>query len=156
MEDDQTRGKHSQFFRSCLNHGLSSKFAALDSNRLTLAFFSVSGLDLLGELESDDCDRIVKWVKAQMICSPGRGGFRGSPFYISTEPAGSPSAIWDVGHITMAYTGLAILSICGAGFADIDRTSILTLVQSLQDDTGAVRCHVKEEATDLRFVFRNN
>jgi hypothetical protein len=143
--------KHAHYLRTCLIRGLSENYCNLDSNRLTLVYFCVSGLDLMYELKPTECTQVVRWVKAQMIVAPGHGGFRGSPFFVSTDGHRSE---WDVSHIAMTYTGLAILAICGDDLNDIDRAPIRSLIRSLQREDGGVKCHALEDDTDLRFLFR--
>jgi geranylgeranyl transferase type-1 subunit beta len=140
------------YFRICLRRGLTADFSGLDSNRLTLVHFCVSGLDLLKMLDTEDCDRTIAWVKSLMISNRFSGGFRGSPFFVSKN--GSCS-FWDVGHITMTYSALSILAICGADLSDLDKSSILSLISTLQAPNGGVQCHVHETQSDLRFLFRS-
>ena len=86
-----------------------------------------------------------------MIVAQGHGGFRGSPFFVSADGFRSD---WDVSHIAMTYTGLALLAICGDDLSDIDRAPIRSLIRSLQRADGGIKCHVLEDDTDLRFLFR--
>jgi geranylgeranyl transferase type-1 subunit beta len=147
---DENFSAQAQYFRACLLRGLSENYSGLDSNRMTLAYFCVSGLDLLGELRPSECLKVIVWVKAQM--NEKSGGFRGSPFFNSV---GDRDLCWDVGHIAMTYTGLAMLAICGEDLRRIDRSPIISFVKSLQTENGGFRCHSMEEETDLRFLFRN-
>ena len=140
---------HAAYFRACLLKGLSKGFSGLDSNRMTLAYFCVAGLDLLGELRPNESALVIAWVKAQI--NSNTGGFRGSPFFQSSAVSKSS---WDVGHVAMTYTGLAMLAICGDDLSQIDRAPILCFVKSLQTENGGFRCHPLEQETDLRFLFR--
>ena len=52
---------HAKYFLRCLEL-LPAPYASLDTNRLTVAYFCVSGLDVLGCLERVDAPRIITWI----------------------------------------------------------------------------------------------
>lgn len=53
--DPQKRRAHVRYFRKCLDFGFSAHYTALDTSRMSLIYFCVVALDLLGALE-EVCD----------------------------------------------------------------------------------------------------
>ena len=111
---------HVKYFLKCLDE-LPTPYTSLDTNRLTVAYFCVAGLDLLHALDRVDAAATIAWVYSQQLRrAPGdaddwKGGFRGAGYQGAPfAPAGAPPASsYDVGHIAMTYTALAILVILG-------------------------------------------
>ena len=96
-------------------------------------------------------------------CIAEPGGYRGSTFHVSaaTTPGGDS---WDLGHLAMTYTALAILHICAQPgdegvpqevqdeVAAVDVAGARRLVASLQNADGSFCAHRGGES-DLRFLF---
>ena len=111
---------HAKYFLRCLEL-LPAPYASLDTNRLTVAYFCVSGLDVLGCLERVDAPRIIAWIYSLQVlpssdsaegAAPGRSaGFRGGSFMGGPYSAGGApsSSEYDEGHLAMTYTALAVL-----------------------------------------------
>ena len=57
---------HAKYFLRCLEL-LPAPYASLDTNRLTVAYFCVSGLDVLGCLERVDAPRIITWIYSLQV-----------------------------------------------------------------------------------------
>jgi len=145
---------HANYFLKCLQT-LPHQYTSLDTNRLTVAYFCVAGLDVLGRLDALDAPRIIRWVYAQQVlptAAGAPGGFRGGPF-LGGEFCGRPAnSSFDSGHIAMTYTALALLAMLGDDLSAVDRTAALALVSSLQDSSGAFSSTAGGES-DMRFVF---
>ena len=150
--------------------GLPRELEGADANRCTLAYFCVSGLDLLGQLTEGEKARTAQWVRRLAIPSAALdaapGGFRGSTFFVADARTGGVPTAWDLGHLAMTYSALAILRICmqpstpdGGAVREVvevveavDIVGVRRLVASLQDDDGSFRAHAGGEK-DLRFLF---
>jgi len=144
----------SKYFRHCLKKGLFDGFEGLDSNRLTLVYFCVSGLDLLSDLNDGESRQVLAWVRrAQIQQASESSGFRGSTFFVAGS---NDESFWDVGHIAMTYTGLAILQICGSTVTALERSRILEHARRLQLKDGGFKCHAHENDSDLRYLFRDS
>ena len=93
---------HAKYFLRCLEL-LPAPYASLDTNRLTVAYFCVSGLDVLGCLERVDAPRIIAWIYSLQVlpssdsaegAAPGRsagfrgGSFMGGPYSAGGAPSG--------------------------------------------------------------------
>ena len=61
--------KHIRYFRAMLAT-LPAPYASLDTNRITVAYFCVSGLDILGAIDQVDREQVIKWVYALQVCGP--------------------------------------------------------------------------------------
>jgi hypothetical protein len=60
--------KHARYFKFCLSL-LPSRVQNQDSNRMTLVFFALSGLDFLGQLDAmvKTKSEIADWIYAQQV-----------------------------------------------------------------------------------------
>ncbi len=149
--------KHTAYLRACLCQGVPTSMAGLDSNRLTLAYFCCSGLDLLGELTDEERMRTLAWVKKLEVVGRPVGGFRGSTFFVhwggtcccpdAAEPSNSrqDETDWDRSHIAMTYTALGLCLICQGSLDGINKAGVSALVGELQQV-----CHlsVKQNVAD--------
>jgi geranylgeranyl transferase type-1 subunit beta len=156
-------GKHSRFLFSCLDM-LPPPYASLDTNRLTLAFFCVSGLDVLGDLARVDARRVISWVYSLQVLPPAEdghhlspercGGFRGCGFLgapYSSDGSQSTSE-YDGAHLAMTYTALAVLLILGDDLSRVRADGVLAFVASLQGADGCF-CAYPGGESDMRFLF---
>ena len=151
---------HAKFFLALLDT-LPSPYVSLDTNRLTVAYFCISGLDILGALDKLDSAAIIEWVYAQQLRAPPNapadwaGGFRGAGYLGAPHQgaAGSaPSSAYDTGHIAMTYTALAILTILGDDLSRVDRAATMRHVRQLQQADGSF-CAFLGGESDMRFVY---
>ena len=154
---------HVKYFQKCLQC-LPGPYSSLDTNRLTVAYFCTSALDLLGALDAVEAAPIVEWIYAQQVVPPAdggaglpaerRGGFRGGGYNGAPFAAGgAPSAhALDTAHIAMTYTALAVLTMLGDDLGRVRRAETLAFVRSLQGADGSFRAYAGGEA-DMRFVY---
>ncbi|KAH6560466.1 hypothetical protein BASA62_010476 [Batrachochytrium salamandrivorans] len=131
-------------------HILPSHYSQGDTNRMTLGYFCVAGLDLLGTLDSKVSQQQrsawIEWIYAQQIhpCDKYRAdsgvcGFRGSPFAGAPfDPLTSTSThAGDTCHITMTYTALALLLTLGDDLSRVNSNAIIESLKCLQCDDGS-------------------
>uniref|UniRef100_A0A8C4QG00 Geranylgeranyl transferase type-1 subunit beta n=1 Tax=Eptatretus burgeri TaxID=7764 RepID=A0A8C4QG00_EPTBU len=153
--------RHVAFFSRCLT-ALPDSFAYLETSRLTIAFFAISGLDILGALDEVDRESVIRWVYSLQVL-PDRHesnlhncGFRGSSYLGVT--AGNALATefahpYDSAHITMTYTGLATLLILGDDLSGVNKKACVAGLRALQLSDGSF-CAVPEGSeNDMRFVY---
>jgi len=153
-------GRHAKFFLRSL-HIVPGSFASFDTQRVTIAFFALSGLDLLDRLDLIDGqrDEIIAWLYSAMISSGSedsdelsRCGFRGSTaLKLSSSPYSTH--LYDSGHIAMTYTALASLVILGDKLEKVDRRSILEGVKALQLEDGSYKAALEGGENDMRFLY---
>jgi len=138
---------HQRYFKRLLQ-GAPGSLQGLDSNRCTIAYFCVSGLDLLHALTDEDKEQARAWMKSLLI-NDGPGGFRGAPFFKADSDA---CKLWDLGHLAMSYTALATLVICDCNIQTLDHRGIHQMIRRCQADDGSFCAHHGGEA-DLRFTY---
>lgn len=149
--------KHAKFLQRTLQI-LPEHTAPYDNQRVSLAYFAVSGLDVLGRLHVIDNmrDDIVNWVYNNLInCdidNEHRCGFRGSSTF-KLEPGDKPTHKHDFQHIAMTYTALAILVILGDDLSRIDKENIAKGLRSLQLPDGSFKAAAEGGENDMRFLY---
>lgn len=130
--------------------------------RVTIAFFAVCGLDVLGclDLLSDKkrqeiCDwiyrhQVVPHASSKYHC----GGFQGSStinVLDAHEHCGTETYKW--GHLAMTYTGIAILVTLGDDLSRLNRKAIIEGVAAVQRPDGSFSASVEGNEHDMRFVY---
>lgn len=159
------KDKHAKFLQRTM-HVLPSSLSSFDTQRITIAFFAISGLDILDRLDLLDEQRkdIIDWLYLSLIAPESninehcdesilyKCGFRGSPA-LRLSSSSLPSHPHDHGHIAMTYTALASLVILGDPLIKIDRTSMLAGVKALQLEDGSYKAALQGGESDLRFLY---
>ncbi|KAI9489679.1 geranylgeranyl transferase type-1 subunit beta-like protein [Zychaea mexicana] len=162
---DFDREKHIRYFVANLRM-LPSAYTETETNRMTLAFFCLASLELLGALDTaisaqDKLDWI-EWIYAQQIRLDTKGlnrehcGFRGSP---CTGRAFEPQATeteyipYDTSHIASTYTALLNLLILGDDLSRVDRDGIVGTIKRLQQEDGSVAPTNNSLEKDARFLY---
>ncbi|XP_064609546.1 geranylgeranyl transferase type-1 subunit beta-like [Liolophura sinensis] len=157
------RNKHVKFFQRCLQV-LPERYASLDTSRMTVAFFAISGLDILNAMEVLDKDKpdIIEWIYSQQVLPDnkdsniGMCGFRGSSTIgnaFDYREAQHTVIPYDSGHIAMTYTALAMLLILGDDLSRVNKRAVVEGLKSLQLPDGSF-CPVPEGSeNDMRFVY---
>lgn len=139
---------------------LPSHYQGQEINRLTLAYFAISGLDLLGTLDCVDKEAIISWVLSLQAHPRNKDELNSGEFYgfhgsrTSQFPSDESGALIHNGsHLASSYCAIAILKIVGFNFSLIDSELILTSMKNLQQPDGSfMPIHTGAE-TDLRFIY---
>ncbi|XP_054411811.2 geranylgeranyl transferase type-1 subunit beta isoform X3 [Pongo abelii] len=158
---DFLRDRHVRFFQRCLQV-LPERYSSLETSRLTIAFFALSGLDMLDSLDVVNKDDIIEWIYSLQVLPTedrsnlNRCGFRGSSYLgIPFNPSKAPGTAhpYDSGHIAMTYTGLSCLVILGDDLSRVNKEACLAGLRALQLEDGSF-CAVPEGSeNDMRFVY---
>ena len=102
--------RHEKFLLRFLDILPGDRFASLETSRMTILFFAISGLDVLGSLETSISEErkkeIIEWIYSLQV----ETGFLGSTF-LKIPDVEQP--LCDSVHIAMTYTALATLVILG-------------------------------------------
>jgi len=141
--------RHIKYWQRCLKTLLPTQYTSTDSSRMTLGFFILSALDLLGAgadtFPEKDRKNIREWV---LKCQHPNGGFCGSPnhrfpdaYYVDVglgkqqmDPANLPA------------TFFAILSLSFVGNLDgVKRDECLKWLKTLQREDGSFGELITEE-----------
>jgi geranylgeranyl transferase type-1 subunit beta len=140
-------------------------YQSQDPNRLTLLYFTISGLDILGALDKvDNKERIIDWIYSLQVLpsadqtetESAQWGFRGSTFFGNPyDPSGKSPEVthfMDDGHIAMTYSALCILVILGDDLGRVNRKAILSALRKLQQEDGCFSS-TSDSESDMRFLF---
>ncbi|XP_066993904.2 geranylgeranyl transferase type-1 subunit beta [Anabrus simplex] len=143
---------------------LPGELSSHDSTRLTIAFFTISGLDILNAL--DDLDEakkqnIIEWIyRLQILPNDSEreecrkaSGFQGSSTLIFPDTELRCSKEYACSHIAMTYTGLATLIILGDNLSRVDRGAIIEGLKALQQRDGSFCATLAGSESDMRFVY---
>ena len=152
------QSRHAKYFQRTLAV-LPSSLSSFDTQRVTLAFFAISGLDVLERLETIEDSRahIVDWLYSCLVSSEEEdsvswSGWRGSTT-LRLSDTSLPSHEHDQGHIAMTYTALACLIILGDDLSRVPRTSVLAGVRALQLPNGSFKAALGGGENDMRFLY---
>ncbi|KAJ8718510.1 hypothetical protein PYW08_002747 [Mythimna loreyi] len=151
--------QHVKYFMRFLNI-LPSSLSSHDTTRVTIAYFSVSGLDVLGAISTVSLDlrnRIIEWIyRLQVHPDKNNGdvsmcGFQGSStINIDLDP---PNNHYRCGHLAMTYTGLCILLALGDDLSRLNRKALVGGVKALQTEEGNFAATLSGCESDMRFVY---
>jgi len=154
---------HVKFLHYMLNV-LPTPYSSQESNRITLAYFVVSSLDILGELDNLDKKRIIDFIYSLQVL-PDKDdqskniqncGFRGGPFFGSPwNPTCEAKSlhIHDQSNMAMTYTALAILTMCGDNFSRVNKVAVINAIKSLQKEDGSFSPVAGGSESDVRFIY---
>ncbi|KAG5356660.1 Geranylgeranyl transferase type-1 subunit beta [Yarrowia sp. E02] len=133
--------KHTKYFSRCL-FLLPAQATAYDGNRLSIVYFCLSGLDLLGTLDQfiktpEQRKEYIEWIYEQVVESGA--GFRGSPTFKMCLHEEDKGDKYDPANLAATFFGLACLGILGATdiWTRLSRDKILTQVASCQREDGS-------------------
>lgn len=136
----------------------------LDTHRISVAYFALSGLDLLnslGDIE-DQRENIIEWIYSLQVQPNESGsnldqcGFRGCPMMghsYDTEKAKYQQIPYDSSNIAMTYTSLASLLILGDDLSRVHKKAVIQGVRSLQQFDGSFVSVLEGSENDMRFVY---
>ena len=160
-----TIGRHAKFLQRTL-HVLPSSLANFDSQRVTISYFAVSGLDLLGRLDLVESQRqdIVNWLYRCLVSPSDNSslleshpaapwGFRGSPALRLDSESPAPTHCHDHGHVAMTYTALATLLVLGDDLSGVHRQALAAGLQALQLPDGSFMAALEGGENDMRFLY---
>ncbi|XP_074280664.1 geranylgeranyl transferase type-1 subunit beta isoform X1 [Silene latifolia] len=139
---------------------LPTDYESQEINHLTLAYFTLSSLDILGSLHRVDKGAVITWVlsfqtrqKDEAELSHGQFyGFQGSRS--SQYPAVKNESFRCNGsHLASTYCALCILKMLGDDFSLVNSESITRTMRNLQQPDGSfIPIHTGAES-DLRFLY---
>lgn len=122
-----------------------------DSMRMTVAFFALSGLDLLGAVEDltgEQKQDAIEWIyRLQVKSSGSKSGFQASSMI--------PNEIKDYkhGHMAHTYTALCSLLILGDNLERVDKLSIIEFLRACQGSEGCFSAMPSGCESDMRFIY---
>lgn len=165
FDNDRGRLARKEHIRYLMYHlnVLPSILSNFDSTRLTIAFFAISGLDILNGLSELDESRqrnICEWIYRLQVLPGKEGddldkcGFQGSSTLIVSDPDAQNCLLdYNCGHLAMTYTGLATLIILGDDLSRVNRKAVIQGVRALQQEDGSFCATLGGSENDMRFVY---
>jgi geranylgeranyl transferase type-1 subunit beta len=152
--------RHTKYWLRCLRSLLPTAYTSNDSIRMTLGFFILSALDLLGADAPSPEERknIQSWI---LKCQHPNGGFCGSPnhrypdgYYVDI---GHGERLMDPANLPATYFAILSLSFVGK-FDGIMRIKCLRWLKTLQREDGSFGELVTEDGTiqggkDMRYCY---
>lgn len=146
--------KHGEYFKANLKM-LPAPYKTMDTNRLTLLYFCVSGLDYLDMLDDIDKAEVVRYVYSLQSTLPDHGGFYGYPkVRIESEDQDKCN---NQPHIANTYVALAMLIILGDDLQRVNREAIAHSLKKWQLPDGSFCCvhgiSSLDSESDIRFVY---
>jgi geranylgeranyl transferase type-1 subunit beta len=171
---------HTKYFLRCLRSLLPTDYTTTDSSRLTLGFFILSALDLLGalpQLTVDEKHNIKKWI---LSLQHPQGGFVGSPNHkygdeeskIASKKMPETLRAKDPASLPATFFAILALNFFAPinSFNTISRQATLAWLRKLQrpdgsfgefiDSTGAIRggrdMRYCQLAAAIRYLLRGD
>ena len=128
---------------------------------MTLAFFILSALDLLGALQSSTTEEerrgFVEWIYRCQHPSGGFRGFTGACIPASSADEERKGNKWDPANLAATYFALASLAVLGDDFSRVRRKECLSWTREMQFGDGSfgeVMIEGKVEGgRDVRFCY---
>ncbi|TGZ82852.1 terpenoid cyclases/Protein prenyltransferase [Ascodesmis nigricans] len=153
--------RHLKYWLRNLRTFLPSDYTPTDLNRLTLGFFIVSALDLLGSLHTsttpEERNQWIDWIYSNQLPD---GGFRGSP---ATQFVTAPNSRWDPANLPATFFAIVALVTLGDDLSRVNRKEILEWLPILQRDDGSfgewvLEAHEGDEGQicggrDMRYIY---
>lgn len=128
-----------------------------DTTRMTIAYFAISGLDILNALDSINEERkkhIIEWIYSLQIVNDEElvSGFQGSST-INTIHNKDKNALYKWNHLAGTYCALCSLVILGDDLSQVNRKSIAKSLKTLQLPDGCYTGAKSGTENDMRFLF---
>ncbi|KAG4305640.1 hypothetical protein PORY_001196 [Pneumocystis oryctolagi] len=154
LDDSLDIDKHTKYHLRHLDF-LPHHYLYADTSRISIAFFCLSSLDLLGSLETSTTPLQRKnWIE-WIYSFQASNGFRD---WISTNYC--PSLYRDFAHTASTYFAICILLILKDDMKRLNRKNIIKHLSNLQNEDGSFRPCIGDgqdissfEKTDIRFAY---
>lgn len=152
------RDRHVKYWLRCAKTFLPEAYTSNDSNRMTLAFFIISALDLLELLHSkiDTAER-QSWTGWIYSCQLDSGGFRGfTGTKLGNDVRGAGNNPWDPANVPATFFALVTLLVLEDDFSRLRRRECLMWLSKVQREDGSFGETLGENesiegGSDLRF-----
>lgn len=148
--------KHIRYWLRCLKTYLPNAYTSNEAQRMSLAFFILSALDLLDALHTkttaSERAEYADWI---IRCQHPDGGFRG---FTGTMTGNENTNEWDAANLAATYFACAALVVLGEGLERVRKKECMEWVRKLQRANGSFgegigKGGVVEGAEDMRFCY---
>ncbi|KAJ5385280.1 Terpenoid cyclases/protein prenyltransferase alpha-alpha toroid [Penicillium concentricum] len=131
--------RHVKYYLRCLKTFLPSAYTSNDSNRMLLAYLTLSGLDVLGVLQSkttpEEKQGYIDWLYHCQVPSGGFRGFPGTDF--GPEKRNKDNEAWDPANVPATFFALVNLLILGDDLSRVKRRGCLEWLPKVQRADGS-------------------
>lgn len=133
------KDRHVKYWLRCAKTFLPGQYTSNDSNRVTLAFFIVSALDLLGILHTKVTqEERESWVNWLYYCQVPEGGFRGFPgTSFGEDKRSEQNRHWDPANLPATFFAIVTLIVLGDDLSRLKREDCLKWLPNLQRENGS-------------------
>ncbi|KAI9781410.1 MAG: hypothetical protein M1839_006004 [Geoglossum umbratile] len=153
------KDRHAKYWLRCLRSLLPNAYIPNESSRMTLAFFTISALDILGILHtSTSITEREGWADWIYQCQLASGGFRGFPGADFGSQRSVENEAWDPANLAATFFTLATLVVLGDDLERVRRAECLQWLQRLQRQDGSFGELLGEEGKivggrDMRYCY---
>ena len=137
-ETSFNKARHIKYWLRCLKTYLPTAYITNDSQRMTLAFFSLSALDLLSALHTnttvEERSGYMDWIYR---CQHQKGGFKGFTGADAGNEATDEGKRWDPANLAATFFALATLIVLGDDMARVKKRLCLDWMSQLQRSNGS-------------------
>jgi geranylgeranyl transferase type-1 subunit beta len=153
------KDKHLTYWLRCLKTYLPWQYTSQDSGRMSLAFFILCALDLLGAIDTsmtaEERAGYTDWIYR---CQHPDGGFRGFPGTDFGTLSTPENAVWDPPNLPHTYFALSMLLILRDDFKRVKRHDCLKWLPGLQRPDGSFGQTIGPDGSieggfDTRFAY---
>ena len=134
--------KHVVYWKRCLKTYLPRPYTSTDALRISLAYFIISALDLLGALETSTTPEeragYADWIYSLQLPD---GGFRGAPATDLGQLRSESNQDYDPAHVPSTYFALSTLLILRDDLERVKRPECLRWLAQMQRDDGSFGAH---------------
>ncbi|KAI9809857.1 MAG: hypothetical protein M1825_000290 [Sarcosagium campestre] len=132
------KDRHIRYWLRCLRTLLPTAYTSNDTIRLTLAYFTLSALDVLCGLETQTTGferaDFAEWI---YHCQHPAGGFRGSPATYLGDEASPDATTWDPPNLPATFFAIAALIVLGDDLKRLQRRKCLEVLPKFQRQNGS-------------------
>ncbi|KAF2280822.1 geranylgeranyl transferas-like protein type i beta subunit [Westerdykella ornata] len=130
--------RHVKYWRRNLKTHLPTYYTENDTNRMMLAFFTLSAEEILGDLDAalspEERQGYIDWI---YHCQLPEGGFRSSPATDLGTARDDKNAVWDPPELSGTFGALLSLAILGDDLQRVKRKGILRWLSAMQRPDGS-------------------
>lgn len=156
---------HLRYFEQCVKL-LPSEYTSFDTSSLTLVYFALSGLDLLGELRNvlghDDLSKkTIDWIYSLQVQNHHKlfGFLPSNNCKVKSNSVAQSNLDEEVylmlnqGHLAGTYTALLSLLLLGDDLSRVKVEQVRSALGLLQQENGSFVPYIGTSESDMRFVY---
>ncbi|TIA92327.1 hypothetical protein E3P99_00623 [Wallemia hederae] len=133
---------------------LPSAYESNDTARLTLAFFIVEAMAIVGESVTEESRRgYIDYIYSCQLTHSNGGGFRGSLSMGKQRYDQNEIPTYDPSNLTMTYTAILLLGLLRDDFTRLDMAGVLQSIRDRRHPDGSFSPTPTNSESDIRLVY---